>query len=378
MTAEQALDVLEGIIGTVIEPRAAMVDETASFPREAVDALGKAGLLGLISSPEVGGMGLGPSTASAMIERIAKACGSTAMVVTMHLSATAAIEAHGDIATRTAIAGGTHLSTLAFSEKGSRSQFWATLGTATADGDSVKLDAEKSWVTSAGEANSYVWTSKPLAGDAPSTLWLVPNGTPGLKVSAAFDGLGLRGNASSPMTAVGAAVPKTAMLGADGGGLDIALGAVLPWFQLLNASMSLGTMEAATAKATAHASAARFEHLDQSLAAQPETRARLARMRFVTDQTRTLIADTASAMESGREDAMLRVLESKAIAAENALTVTDLAMRVGGGAAFRKDIGIERNFRDARAASVMAPTTDALSDFVGRIMCGMPLFGEVS
>jgi alkylation response protein AidB-like acyl-CoA dehydrogenase len=240
------------------------------------------------------------------------------------------------------------------------------------------LDAEKSWVTSAGEADSYVWTSKPIEGDGPSTLWLVPNGAPGLTVSAPFDGLGLRGNASSPMTAKGAKVPKTAMLGADGGGLDIALGAVLPWFQLLNASMSLGTMETATAKTTEHATTARFEHLGQSLAAQPETRARLARMRFVTDQTRTFIADTAAAMETGRDDAMLRVLESKAIAAENALVVTDLAMRIGGGAAFRKDIGIERNFRDARAAAIMAPTTDALSDFVGRIMCGMPLFGEVA
>jgi alkylation response protein AidB-like acyl-CoA dehydrogenase len=378
VTAEQALDVLEGIIGTVIEPRAAMVDSTGSFPREATDALGKAGLLGLISSPEVGGMGLGPSTASAVIERIGRACGSTSMVVTMHFCATAAIEAHGSSQARSAIAAGTHLSTLAFSEKGSRSQFWATMGTARAAGDSVELDAEKSWVTSAGEADSYVWTSKPLEGDGPSTLWLVPNGAPGLKVSAPFDGLGLRGNASSPMTAIGAKVAKTAMLGADGGGLDIALGAVLPWFQLLNASMSLGTMEAATAKATAHATTARYEHLGQSLAAQPETRARLARMRFITDQTRTIIADTAAAMETGREDAMLRVLESKAIAAENALLVTDLAMRVGGGAAFRKDVGIERNFRDARASAVMAPTTDALSDFVGRIMCGMPLFGEVS
>ena len=111
MTTEQALDVLEGIIGTVIEPRAAEVDSTGSFPRAAIDALGKAGLLGLISSPEVGGMGLGPSTASAMIERIAQACGSTAMVVTMHLCATAAIEAHGDKDARTAIVGGS-LSTL--------------------------------------------------------------------------------------------------------------------------------------------------------------------------------------------------------------------------------------------------------------------------
>ena len=63
---------------------------------------------------------------------------------------------------------------------------------------------------------------------------------------------------------------------------------------------------------------------------------------------------------------MLRVLEVKAAAAEAASEVTDLAMRVCGGAAFRKEIGVERRFRDARAARVMAPTTDALLDFVGR------------
>jgi alkylation response protein AidB-like acyl-CoA dehydrogenase len=49
-------------------------------------------------------------------------------------------------------------------------------------------------------------------------------------------------------------------------------------------------------------------------------------------------------------------------------------MRVCGGAAFRKEVGVERNFRDSRAASVMAPTTDTLYDFIGRIACGLPLF----
>ena len=77
----------------------------------------------------------------------------------------------------------------------------------------------------------------------------------------------------------------------------------------------------------------------------------------------------------GRADAMLRVLEVKAVAAEAAIEVTDLAMRVCGGAAFRKELGVERRFRDARAARVMAPTTDALHDFVGRAICGLPLFG---
>ncbi|MEU5935269.1 hypothetical protein [Micromonospora sp. NPDC047187] len=55
---------------------------------------------------------------------------------------------------------------MAFSEYGSRSHFWSPTGTATAaDDDTVRLDARKSWVTSAGEANSYVWSSLPLTRD---------------------------------------------------------------------------------------------------------------------------------------------------------------------------------------------------------------------
>jgi alkylation response protein AidB-like acyl-CoA dehydrogenase len=71
---------------------------------------------------------------------------------------------------------------------------------------------------------------------------------------------------------------------------------------------------------------------------------------------------------------MLRVLECKAIAGETATEVLDLAMRVCGGAAFRKDVAIERYFRDTRAAGVMAPTTDVLYDFIGKAVCGLPLF----
>ena len=79
-----------------------------------------------------------------------------------------------------------------------------------------------------------------------------------------------------------------------------------------------------------------------------------------------------------QHDAMLRVLEVKAAAGEAATTVTDLAMRVCGGAAFRREVGVERNFRDSRAAGVMAPPTDALLDFIGRVVCGMPLFDPVA
>ncbi|WP_321858193.1 acyl-CoA dehydrogenase family protein [Paraburkholderia tropica] len=111
----------------------------------------------------------------------------------------------------------------------------------------------------------------------------------------------------------------------------------------------------------------------EALCELPTIRAYLARAQLRADQARTLRDDTLAAMSAGRADAMLRVLEVKAAAAEAALDVTDTAMRICGGAAFRKEVGIERLFRDARAASIMGPTSDVLYDFLGRVLCGMPL-----
>jgi alkylation response protein AidB-like acyl-CoA dehydrogenase len=364
---------LQRVIDEVVAPKAVELDATAAFPREALEALGRTGILGLTVSSSVGGGGLGLRQAADVIRRLAGVCGSTAMVVLMHYSGTVVIENHGPEDIRKAIAAGEHLTTLAFSESGSRSHFWAPSGTATEKGGSVRLDAAKSWVTSAGEATSYVWSSRPLGADGPMTLWLVPADASGLALSGSFDGLGLRGNGSTPMTASGASVPVGAMLGKDGAGLDLALTEILPWFLVLSAAFCVGLMEAVITETGRHVSATRLEHLDQVLADQPLIRVDHARMRVATDQAATLVADTLDALETGREDAMLRVLEVKAAAGEAAIVVSDLAMKVCGGAAFRKELGIERRFRDAQAARVMAPTTDALLDFVGRTINGLPL-----
>jgi alkylation response protein AidB-like acyl-CoA dehydrogenase len=369
------LDSLEKIAVEVIRPAAAEIDQSGAFPRTAMETLSKGGLLGLISAQEVGGAGQGLRAAALVIERVAQECASTAMVLCMQYAGTAVIEAHGPLPVRQDIAAGKHITTLAFSEKGSRSHFWAPTSTAAAHNGTVHLDAAKSWVTSAGEADSYVWSSRPIAVDGASTIWLVPANAAGLSVAGAFNGLGLRGNASSPINANQVALERSAMLGPDGGGFDIMMSIVLPYFQIMNAAFSVGTMESATQKAGEHVAATKFEHLGNALSDLPTVRAYIARMRIKTDMARALLLDTLDAVEKGRADTMLRVLEVKAAAGEASTEVTDLAMRVCGGAAFRKDVGVERHFRDARAATVMAPTTDVLYDFIGKAVCGMPLFG---
>jgi isovaleryl-CoA dehydrogenase len=373
------LDALERVIADVVAPAATTVDESGTFPSSAIKALSEAGILGLTASPDVGGGGGSMRDAAEVVLRLAATCGSTAMVVLMHYSAAATIEAHGPKDVRQAIGEGRHLTTLAFSEAGSRAQFWVPLSTATPLGGTAVLDAAKSWVTSGAEADSYVWSSRPVdPATGPMTLWLVPSQAEGLnKHTSGFDGVGLRGNGSIPVTADGVRVPLDARLGADGEGLNIALATALPWFLVLSGAFSLGVLEAVTAEAGAHLSGARLEHLGEALIHQPIPRADYARLRLITDRVRAFLSDTLSALEAGRPDAQLRVLEVKAVAAEDAAVGCDLAMRLCGGAAFRKETNINRHHRDSLAARVMAPTTDALLDFVGRAVSGLPLLGPV-
>src|SRR5262249_5903185 len=275
--------------------------DRGEFPAETLRALGDAGLLGLVSAAEVGGKGRGLQAAAAVVERLARECGSTAMVVCMHYCATAVIEAFGPAEGRKAIAKGEHLTTLALSEAGSRRQFWVPLSTATRDGNDVVLSPRKTFAASAGHADSYVWSSKPVAGSELSTLWLVPRTTTGVRVPpAGFDGLGLRGNDSSPIIAEDARIPATARLGEDGGGVEIMRGTVLPWFNVLAAAVSVGLMEAATQRTCGHATGTQFQHAGSTIADLPTIRAYIARMRIQTDQAKTLLADTLAAIVAGR------------------------------------------------------------------------------
>jgi alkylation response protein AidB-like acyl-CoA dehydrogenase len=368
------LESVDRIVADVIAPHAAAVDADGTFPEASIAALRAAGLLGLLSAEEVGGLGLGFPDAARVVERVARGCGATAMILTMHYSGTAVIERFGPAEVRRAIAAGEHLSTLAFSEAGSRSHFWAAIGTATATEGGVSLQARKSWVTSAHHADAYVWSSAPTAAAGMSTLWLVPRTTAGLTPVGRYVGLGLRGNDSTPIHADGVELPLTARLGDDGGGFDIMMGVVLPLFALCSAACSIGLTESALTRTIQHLVSTSHTHLGSSLADLPTIRAYLAKAKIQADATRCLWEDALVALATGRADTMLRVLQVKAGANETAVAVTQECMRVCGGAAYRQEVGVDRPFRDARAGFVMAPTSDQLFDFIGKALTGQPLF----
>jgi len=360
----------------IARQNAAATDSAAKWPGQSIRAVAEAGLLGLTLPKGFGGLGGGMREFARVTEELAAACASTAMIYLMHVCGAQVIAASEHRSVLDGIGSGRILSTLAFSERGSRSHFWAPVSRAHQNGKGIEIRAEKSFVTSAGHADVYVVSTGSVSGSTPvdSTLYLVEQNAPGVSVSGAWNGMGLRGNSSSPMT-FHCTLAENARLTTEGGGFKAMMEIVLPWFQVGCSAVSLGIARAATAEAIHHTSSARLEHVGETLAASvPGVRARLAKMQLTLDSARAYLDQTLTKVENQTPDSMLGVLGVKAVTAEAAVTVTDEAMRACGGAAFGNKLSVERNFRDARAASVMAPTTDILYDFIGKAVAGLPLF----
>lgn len=369
------VDSATAIAKEIAGPAAVDVDAKARFPREAVSALQAKGLAGLTVPADAGGKGQGPRAFCAVVEELAMACPSTAMIYTMHVSGTAAIAASKTLGSRASvlreIAAGRHLTTLAFSEKGSRSIFWIPVSKLAGETTS----AQKSWVTSAGNADSYVASAGLPNAKSPleSVLYLVDRKASGVNVISPFQGLGLRGNDSSPVSLDNVKVPKDALLCGAGEGVGVMLQVVLPWFAIGTAAMAHGVCRAAIGATTAHLSGAGFEFNGSKLRDLPNLRSRLAQMMVRTEQSRALLGYTLGLLEKPVEATPLYVLQSRLAAIQAAVDVTDLAMKTCGGAAFSSHLGVERLFRDARAGWVMAPTVDHLEDLVGKALTGLPL-----
>jgi len=258
--AAEALAKVRSVCSEFVAPLAAETDRERTFPRRQLEALGKAGLLGLNVSPEHGGLGLGFLGMARVVEEIAASCASTAMVYVMHLSGLSVISARPTPSRveeflRPAAAG-RHLSTLAFSERGSGAHFYAPVSVPERQNGGFLLNAEKSFVTSAGEADSYVVSSLQSSPRTPldSSLYVVRKSAAGLTVSGRWEGLGLRGNASAPMSLERVKIPATDLIGEEGDGLNLMMKHCVPAFHVGISAVNLGIARTALQGAIAHAS----------------------------------------------------------------------------------------------------------------------------
>ena len=240
------------IATTVAAPRAHEVDQNQEWPAHTMSALGEAGLLGLHVPKRLGGLGEGLMGLIAVTEQLGQACSSSSMCFGMHSVGTAVVAAkatpHHEDAYLTAIARGEHITTLALSETGSGVHFYLPSTEVRRVEGGYQISGIKQWVTNAGHADSYVVSCKSGDEDAQHgdfTCVVVDADAPGCKLLKAWDGFGMRGNASRPIHFDEVPVSSVGLLGAEGDQIWYVFEVVAPYFLTAMAGTYLGIAQAA-------------------------------------------------------------------------------------------------------------------------------------
>ena len=348
-----------------LAPRAEAVDRNSQYPQESLDALKGAGLFGLRVSKEHGGLGEDMLTTSIIVEELSKKCPSTAMCYKMHLEAAEIIcriptpyqvERFVEPMSR-----GEVFTTIAGGESQGEGDNWSATQSAShvdrVPGGYQINGVRKSYVTSAGQATHYQFACR-IGADTPqsqrSSLF-VERDNIDWEIVEPWNGLGMRGNNSSPMRFTGF-VPEENRLGSEHtvqqetGAFNrpvVALTYAAAYLGIASGAYELGLEEVSRR----YPSGSR--RLDR-----PVNQRRIAEMGTQIEAARALLHAASSAFDQDRAPSALPYSQAKVACSEAAVRATQDLMTIFGGTAFASRLPFERYFRDARAGLVMGMAND--------------------
>ena len=377
------LDLAGRLADTVLKPRADEVDRTARFPAENFAELAKAGLYGLRIPRRWGGLEADTLTAVRVIERLAMACGSTAMCFKMHCESTDPIWrlATPEQVERFVkpIARGERLVTSAIAEAGTGSHVWnlQSFATKRPDGGYELTQVKKGWVTSSLHADLYTCPIRvgQETGFGKYTCFVLERAALECTIDAPWGGLGMRANASSPMTFKGS-VGAIGRLGEEHvWASDLAPKNFSPFSLVTFAAVFLGIAEGAYEEAMAHVTGRVSGDTGSHLGKIESVQRYIGEMRLSLDRTRALVYEVARQVDRGDIRDLRTLIQAKCAADETAIEVTRIALNLGGGKSYGGGNAIGRYFRDAHAGALMAPTDDLSKLRIARYLLGLPQFG---
>ena len=358
-----------------LRPRAEETDRTGRYPKESLDALRREGLWGLRVSREHGGLGADMLTTCLIVEELSKKCPSTAMCYKMHLEAAEII---CRIPTTYQIehfvepmAKGEVFSTIAGGESQGEGDNWNSAQTAShvdkVPGGYQINNVRKSYVTSAGEATHYQFACR-VGADTPQadrSALFVERDKIEWEIVEPWNGLGMRGNNSSPMRFNGF-VPEENLLASehtlqrDTGSFN------RPVLTLTYAAAYLGIASGAYELACDELSP-RFPSGDRRIDRAINQR-RIAEIGTQVEAARALLHSACSLFDQNRTTSQLAYSQAKVACSEAGTRVTQDCMTMFGGTAFASRLPFERYFRDARAGMVMGMANDMAYDGMIPIM----------
>jgi hypothetical protein len=351
-----AREFAEGELAPHVEER----DRSGEFSRQAIDALGELGFLGMLLPEEWGGSGLDTVTYLLAIEEIARVDPALAVSMSVHNSLpTQLILAHGseDLKERylRPMAEGRMLGAFALSEAHAGSDPAALSCRAERRGDGWLLNGAKAWVTNGGTADVVVAMARSGGpGSGGISAFVIEPTWEGYAVGKEERKMGLRSSNTTEIVLRDLEVPAANLVGEEGKGLRYALGS-LEHGRLGIAAQALGIAGACLDLALDYARERRA--FGKAIAEFQGLRFLLADLAAQIEAARALTYAAAAKKDRG-ENARKEVAMAKLLASRAAMDAGVKAVQVYGGYGYMKDYPVERYFRDAKVTEIYEGTSE--------------------
>jgi alkylation response protein AidB-like acyl-CoA dehydrogenase len=368
------LEAVRELVREKVAPRAAEIDASAEFPWDLQKLFAENDLFAVILPPEYGGLGGTFSTYVKVVEEVAKACATSAlMIAVQELGALPILIAGTEEQQRRFVpklATGEWMAAYALTEAGSGSDAAGSMRTrAVRDGDAYVLDGSKIWITQGNIADivTVFAVTDPEKGPNGISAFVVEKGTPGFTVGKLEKKMGIRGSPTVELHFAACRVPVANMIGPEGDGFKTAM-KVLDKSRPGIAAQALGIAQGALDYAVGYLK----ERIafGKPLAQQQGLQFMLADMRTEVEAGRLLLYEAARKCDEGAADLTTWAAMAKLKCGDVAMSVTTDAVQLLGGFGYSADYPVERMMRDAKITQIYEGTQQIQRIVIARSLVG--------
>jgi len=357
----QVRDMVRRFAEDVVAPRARELDETETFPHEAVRQMGELGLMGLPYAEKYGGAGMDMLSYAIAVEEVARVCASTAITLAAHVSlGCGPVNGAGTEEQKkrflTPMAKGEAIGAFGLTEPNAGSDAAGTQTRAVKQGDAYKVNGTKIYITNASYAKYITFTAvtDPSLGANGISAFIMDTATPGFRVGKKEQKMGLRGSDTVEVVFEDCVVPADQMLGEATGGFKTFM-RTLTGGRISIGALALGIAQGAYEHAVSYS---KVRHqFGQPISGFQGVQFMLADMAVKIEAARHLVYHAAMLRDAGREYTKEASM-AKLFASEIGNWVTDKSIQIHGGMGYCRDVPVERMHRDVKLMEIGEGTSE--------------------
>ena len=344
-----------------VAPYVDELDMEERFPVEILAKMSKEGFLGAFFPKEYGGTGGGVMDLCLVTEEIARVCCGVSTSYAANALATFPILLFGTEEQKkkylTPVAKGEKYAAFGLTEPNAGSDAGGIQTTAVQDGDYYVLNGSKQWITNGGEAGIYtVFTMTDKSRGARGiTAFIMEKETPGFSYGKKESKMGIRCSATRELSFQDCRVPAANMLGKKNMGFLVAM-KTLDMSRPGVGAEALGVSQGVVDKVLDYISAAKKEQRFHT--SFQAIQGKLAELSTLVEASRALVYAVAKAMDAGEQDLVVGSAMSKMFATDVSVKAATLAMEILGEDGARRDLGLEKMFRDAKITQIYEGTNE--------------------